>query len=87
MIVKISRTFVSSSGSQAVGLEIFVLECGGCVSTLSSKGDCSCSKETRRVGLLCSKFLAVCCAVKMLHKTIKLMVGHTAAAVLGTVYI
>ena len=29
VIVKISRTFVSSSGSQAVGLEIFVLECGG----------------------------------------------------------
>ena len=29
VIVKILRTFVSSSGSQAVGLEIFVLECGG----------------------------------------------------------
>ena len=51
------------------------------------KGDCSCSKEPRRVGLLCWKFLAVCCAVKMLSKTIKLMVGHTAAAVLGTMYI
>ena len=49
--------------------------------------DCSCSKEPRRVGLLCWKFLAVCCAVKMLSKTIKLMVGHTAAAVLGTMYI
>ena len=49
--------------------------------------DCSCSKEPRRVGLLCSKFLAVCCAVKMLSKTIKLMVGHTAAAVLRTMYL
>ena len=49
--------------------------------------DCSCSKEPRRVGLLCWKFLAVCCAVKMLSKTIKLMVGHTAAtALLGSVY-